>query len=127
MQFHPISCYAGLLTLFVSLVLGAANMENALSNINNLNAKIERMKVAMDDYNGGLLGAIPVASAVYDAHGASTLARKSLDEQGSFSEDDGDRYLHQLNRLHSLTLSALESANVKVWVAEYRRLSREVI
>ena len=113
--------YAILLAALVTSPVGAVMNEatasqvaQLTSNFKNLDSKVAKVSKALENYKGGLLGALQVANALHGAHKATTTARKNVGKCGDFNITEGAEAVDAYSDLHPRLLDALKSAKEKV-------------
>lgn len=118
MQFKK---YAILLAALVTSPVGAvineataSQVAQLTSNFKDLDSKVAKVSKALENYKGGLLGALQVANAVHGAHKATTAARKNVDESGDFNKTEGAQAVAAYSDLHPRLLDVLQVAKEKV-------------
>ena len=103
-----------LLAVATSNVLAAANSDQTVSDINAIAEKTRITKKAIDNYNGGITGALMISRAIYNAHTTAETARRNLHGADPFADDDGGKMLEAYDEMYPLLIDTLKSAQKKV-------------
>jgi hypothetical protein len=96
------------------LVSAAANVAEAISNMNEMSARITAVKASLDKYQGGIPAAREVAKSLGAAELSARAARKHLDEGDSFTPEEASRYFENYEQMAPVLLDAIGSAKDKV-------------
>lgn len=95
-------------------VLAITNSQQTVDNIKALTQKTLATKAAIENYNGGLTGALLVGKSIYAAHKSSETTRKSMDSSDPFDGEDGDRTMDAYNQFTPVLLDTLLAGQSKV-------------
>jgi hypothetical protein len=104
-----------IIALAASSALGATNAKHTVDYLNKVRASIIKANDAMEGWNGGLMGAIPVAHSVYSAQKSAEGARNNLGDTDPFKRDDKHQVMHAYKRLQPDFINALRTAEKKVY------------
>jgi hypothetical protein len=103
-----------LVAITISNVLAIINSQQTVDDVNALTQKTLATKKAIENYNGGVTGALLVAKSVYTTHKSSETARKNMDSSDPFDGEDGDRTMDAYNQLTPVLIDTLRVAQNKV-------------
>ncbi|GFF38221.1 hypothetical protein IFM51744_03721 [Aspergillus udagawae] len=112
MLFSNLNRVALIIALATS-ALGSVNSEQAVSDINALQESVVKARESLEGWNGGLMGAIPIASRIQSVQSAAANARRSIDESNTFDGKDADAVVAAYDQLHPEILSTLNIAEQK--------------
>lgn len=124
---------AGYLALGASCALAATNIAEAISDMDNLARAIGDARDSLQNYKGGVSGALDTASAVNNAKLAARTARENLAGSDGFTPDEAAQYYEAYTKMSPVLLDALTVAKDKVrrtpclvhnllTLSDYRRL-----
>lgn len=116
-----LSKYVALVALAAG-ALGATNIARTVSDMQAVTDGINKAKDSLDNYNGGISGALKVAHAIYNAHSAAETARKSIGDSDPFSDEDGEKALDTYNDMHPRIRETARVAQEKVRPRRYQRV-----
>lgn len=115
MLLFKLSPYVALIAaLTVPSALGGPNIEETVSNIQTLGNGIDNAQRVIENYNGGLLGALSVANAIYKAHMSAEDARKQLGNSDPLTEEDSQKAGEAYLDIHPRLLEAMKAGTDKV-------------
>ncbi|KAJ5107591.1 hypothetical protein N7456_004266 [Penicillium angulare] len=97
----------------VSVVLGATNIEQNVSDMRKLTDKVELAKRSLDNYNGGIPAALGVARSLTIAQTSAKSTRKNLADREPMDAEEGDRFLQSYEEMAPVLLGAIHSAKNK--------------
>ncbi|KAI2898922.1 hypothetical protein CBS76997_756 [Aspergillus niger] len=79
--------------LAVSPVLGASDINQAVSDMNALTTAIQNARQSLDNYQGGTVSSLKVKTSVQAAKSAAQKARQNLAQQDEpFNDDEAEQY-----------------------------------
>ncbi|GLB01891.1 hypothetical protein AtubIFM57258_000301 [Aspergillus tubingensis] len=100
--------------LAVSPVLGAKDINQAVSDMNDLTTSIKNARQSLDNYQGGMLPSLKVKSSVQTAKGAAQKARQNLAQQDEpFNDDEAEQYYQAFQEMCPELLDAVKSSQNK--------------
>lgn len=123
MLFSSVTNIGFIIALAASSALAAVNTQQTVDDLNKVHVSINKARNAMDNWNGGLMGAIPVAHSVYNAQKTAEGARMNLGNTDPFEGDDKHQVMHAYKNLQPDIISALRAAEEKVYL---RRLYNQI-
>ncbi|KAF4212586.1 hypothetical protein CNMCM6805_009621 [Aspergillus fumigatiaffinis] len=104
---------AGYLALGASCALAATNIAEAISDMDNLARAIGDARDSLQNYQGGVSGALDTAGAVNNAKLAARTARENLAGSGGFTPDEAAQYYEAYTKMSPVLLDALTVAKDK--------------
>ncbi|KAJ5112156.1 hypothetical protein N7532_000201 [Penicillium argentinense] len=99
--------------LAVTNVLAIANIDQTVSDIQEITHKTRVVKRAIENFNGGIPSALRVANAIYSAHAAAEMTRKHIGSSDPFSDEDGDKTMDAYNEFYPVLLATLQAGQEK--------------
>ncbi|GKZ19691.1 hypothetical protein AbraIFM66951_003685 [Aspergillus brasiliensis] len=100
--------------LAVAPVLGAKDINQAVSDMNALTAAVQNARQSIDNYQGGTLSGLQVKSSVQTAKDTSQTARQNLAQQDEpFTDDEAEQYYQAYQALCPELLGAIQSTKDK--------------
>ncbi|KAJ5312524.1 hypothetical protein PENANT_c007G01283 [Penicillium antarcticum] len=113
MLFSSITNIGFIVALAASSALGAVNTRQTVDDLSKVHISINKAKDAMDRWNGGLMGAIPVAHSIYNAQKTAEGARANLGNTDPFEGDDKHQVMRAYKGLQPDFISAIRAAEEK--------------
>lgn len=95
-------------------VTAIANIDQTVSDIDELTHKTRVAKRAIENFNGGVPSAMRAANSIYQAHSAAEIARKHMGDSDPFSGPDGEQTMAAYNRFYPVLLETLQAGQDKV-------------
>jgi hypothetical protein len=108
--------------LAITNVLAIANLDQTVSNIQEITQKTRVAKRAIERFNGGVPSGLRIANAMYNAHAAAETSRKQIGSSDPFSEDDSGKTMEAYNELYPVLLATLQAGQEKVRSTELLRV-----
>ncbi|EAW16389.1 mannoprotein [Aspergillus fischeri NRRL 181] len=112
MLFSRVTPVALLIALATSS-LGAVNTKQAIEGMNSLQNSLAEARKSIEGWNGGLLGAIPVASKLQGVKSSAADTRKTIEQSDAFGDDDQEDVLAAYQQLQPEIVGALNAAEEK--------------
>ncbi|GFF30078.1 hypothetical protein IFM51744_01022 [Aspergillus udagawae] len=112
MLFSRVTPVALLFALATS-ALGAVNTKQTVDGLNDLQKRVIETRKSIEGWNGGLMGAIPVASKIQTLQNTAANTRRTIDQSDAFENDDQDAVMAAYQQLHPELVGALNAAEQK--------------
>jgi hypothetical protein len=103
-----------LLFALATSALGAVNTKQTVDGLNDLQKRVIETRKSIEGWNGGLMGAIPVASKIQTLQNTAANTRRTIDQSDAFENDDQDAVMAAYQQLHPELVGALNAAEQKV-------------
>ncbi|KAL5342665.1 hypothetical protein BJX70DRAFT_268897 [Aspergillus crustosus] len=103
-----------LTALALSAPVFSQTVDDALDQFLLLAEAIDNVEYYVNNYNGGVVLALPVANSIYGAHTTASTARQRLAALDPLSSEDSQRAVDAYNEIHPRLVSALNAGRGKV-------------
>ncbi|KAF7113792.1 hypothetical protein CNMCM5793_004847 [Aspergillus hiratsukae] len=99
-----------LLVALATSALGATTAKQTVNDMTALHESVIKARESLEGWNGGLMGAIPVASKIQGVQSAAANARRSIDDADGFDGEDSEAVMAAYQKLQPEIVGALNAA-----------------
>lgn len=114
-RMHFLHYYSALLCLLASMSLALSpQASHVLDQIATISKSLRANQDAVNNYNGGLIGAFPLAGEFYDTWTSLRAANAHVPRNTTFTEEDSDKIYHNLASANEISIDLFNIFQKKV-------------
>lgn len=100
--------------LTTTSALAASNADSMTDSVKDVHDKLIIARQAIESWNGGLMGGIPLAQRVFNIHQSTEASHKAIDNMDALGGDDRDVVLDVYQRMQLEVVQTIRATEKRV-------------